>query len=131
MKVRTNKSAGNRKTADPLALSTLIAMTESKLFGFKCDVRDGTLAEREVERRIHTFFAVLDDAHIVVRDSSRGGKDKTIAELLQDILAYLSPIYREAEKELSTINILTDLFEFFTARKITLSLNKSDLTIKN
>ena len=129
MATKANKTAGNRKTADPLAPSTLIAMTESRLFGFKCDVRDGTLAEREVERRIHTFFAVLDDAHIVIRDSSGEGIVKTFSDFLSDILAYLSPIYQEAEKELSTTNILTDLFEFFLTHNITLSQNKSDLTI--
>ena len=99
-------------------------MTESKLFGFKCEVRDGTLAEREVERRIHTFFAVLDDTHIIVRDSSSGGTTKNLSDLLSEILAYLSPIYREADKELSTTNILTDLFEFFATHNLVLTHHK-------
>lgn len=115
------KSAKEKAPADPLAEKTLIAATEKKLFGFKCEVKDGTLAEREVERRIHTFFAVLDDVHIVLIDSKSSSKEKmTTAQLLSEMLSYLSPIYREADKELSTANILTDLFDFFKAHDLVL-----------
>ncbi len=64
MEAKAKKTKTAAKAANPLALSALGGMTESKQFGFKCEVQDGTLAEREVERRIHTFFAVLDEAHI-------------------------------------------------------------------
>lgn len=124
METKAAKTASKAKTADPLALSSLIDMTESKLFGFKCEVRDGTLAEREVERRIHTFFVVLADAHISILDRSSGGTAKTLMDLLSDILSYLSPIYREADKELSTTNVLTDLFEFFKVHNLALTQNK-------
>ncbi len=117
-------SVAKEKTVDPLAPKTLIAKTEQKLFGFKCEVRDGTLAEREVERRIHTFFAVLADSHISLIDTTSPSKDKKmLSDLLPEILLYLSPIYREADKELSTANILTDLMEFFQAHNLVLEMS--------
>ncbi len=124
MEVKAKKTKTEAKAANPLSLSTLVGMTESKLFGFKCEVRDGTLAEREVERRIHTFFAVLADEHILIFDTTSAGTSKTLSELLSDILTYLSPIYREADKELSTTNILTDLFDFFKIHNLGLTQSK-------
>lgn len=124
MASKTAKPQKKKKLLDPLSPSVLIAATESKLFGFKCEVRDGTLAEREVERRIYTFFAVLEDTHITLIDQSSGGTPRTISDLLTDILKYLSPTYREADKELSTTNILTDLFEFFKTRHLLLTKSK-------
>ena len=124
MEAKAKKTKTKAKAANPLALSTLVGMTESKLFGFKCEVQDGTLAEREVERRIHTFFAVLADAQILVVDTTLEGTGKTLSELLSDILSYLSPIYREADKELSTTNILTDLFDFFKIHNLGLTQSK-------
>lgn len=118
---KSKKPHAQAKSQDPLSADSMIAHTESKLFGFKCEVRDGTLAEREVERRINTFFAVLSDDHIVLVDASNSTLPKTLAKLLPSIMAYLSPIYREADKELSTANILADTLEYFRSQGFVLT----------
>lgn len=120
---KSMKTTKKTKLLDPLSPASLTAHTETKLFGFKCDVREGTLAEREVERRIHTFFAVLNDDHIELIDASNGDVPKTLTELLPSIMAYLSPIYREADKELSTANIIIDTLEYFRSQGLVLKLS--------
>ncbi len=51
---------------------------------------------------------------------------KNLSDLLSEILSYLSPIYREAEKELSTANILTPSSEK-EDRMSSFGLRRSDL----
>ena len=104
---------------DPLAPQTLITATERKLFGFKCAVQDGTLAERETERRMYAFFAVLSETHVSLHDTQK--EIEVVPDSVsKELLAHLFSIYREAEKELSTENILTDILEYFHSHQIVL-----------
>ncbi len=113
------KPVGAKKgqiTVDLNKPETLIAETERKLFGFKCAVRDGTLAERECERRIWTFFSVISDQHLTLMKSNEAVTDGEIAALISSLIEHLRPIYRTAEKELSTKNILDDILQLLASK---------------
>lgn len=111
----TEKPVGAKKgqiTVDLKKPATLIAETERKLFGYRCEVRDGTLAERECERRIWTFFSVITDQHLVLQKSQKQLTDTEVAALISELIGHLRPIYRTAEKELSTKNIIDDVLAY-------------------
>ena len=119
----TVKPVGAKKgqiTVDLKKPATIIAETERKLFGYRCDVRDGTLAERECERRIWTFFSVITDQHLMLKKSQTQLADTEVAALIAALIAHLRPIYRTAEKELSTKNIIEDVLAYMNANGVSL-----------
>lgn len=105
---------------DPKKPKTIILETEHRLFGFKCSVNDGSLAERETERRIRALFAVLLSGNVELQNSSNVPlQSAEIESLIPKLCDHLRPIYRLAEKELSTENILSDVFEYFAQNNLT------------
>lgn len=120
----TEKPVGAKKgpiTVDLKKPATLIAETERKLFGYRCDVRDGTLAERECERRIWTLFSVITDQHLVMKKLQTQLTDVEVAALISALIAHLRPIYRTAEKELSTKNIIEDVLAYMGTNGVSLA----------
>lgn len=110
---------------DPKVPKTIIDETARRVFGFKCEVRDGSLAERETERRIRVCYAVLEDAKIKIWKDARTLTSDEKEDLVFALCAYLKPIYAMAEKELSTENILNDVFAYFKAEGYSLRFTSS------
>lgn len=94
----------------PKDTDSLIKETEHRLFAFACTPKEGSLADREIERRIRAFFAVLASADITLSCPGTPSATPDAEIVIAHLCDVLHETYRDAKKELSTKNVLGDVF---------------------